>query len=87
MPDQQQGQHHQGGQRHPVRPEHGLESVLRADRSPQIDYVFRSGAGLMIVMRIEVMAVPRMDVRAERSLATDVRMRRIERHQQHAEVQ
>jgi hypothetical protein len=32
------------------------------------------------------MTVPRMHVRAERSRAADVRMRRIERYQQHAEV-
>ncbi len=54
------------------------------------------GASLMIVvmvvvmieakLMIEVMAVTRMHIRAERG-GIDVRMRRIERHQQDAEVQ
>ncbi len=94
----QEGQHNQAGQRDPVRPGHGLERVLCADCGLQIDYVI-GGAGLMVVamiegvvmievvLMIEVVAVPRMHIRAEIGGGTDVRMRRIERHQQNAEVQ
>lgn len=87
----QKRQHNQGSQRYPVQPGQGLEKILRAGHGSQIDYVIGVGAGLMIVivvvMVIEVVAVPRMHVRAEIGSGTDVRMRRIERHQHDAEVQ
>ena len=87
----QKRQHNQRSQRYPVQPSQGLEKILRADRGLQINYVIGGGAGLMVVivvmMVIEVVAVPRMNVRAEVGSGTDVRMRRIERHQHHAEVQ